>query len=231
MKLWKRVFGGQRDIQTMLAEGDLAGLISALDDPQNHVWSQTGCSRAAPELASAIVSFGEQAAGWLAESAYKLNQDGQTAFMMGDHVSAQSLLQRRRLRVEVLAMLPGLITVRPLLDALADGIEIGMFPSLLALEARCLARIAYEGLADKGDLVVQPIEKALPHADAAIRLGLVEHSSLQMSQHYARLYDSTVKDQFESAAGELEGVVVRDWPVPAATPVPVQADFQQVDSV
>ena len=60
---------------------------------------------------------------------------------------------------------------------------------------------------------------------------LLGHSSLQMSQHYARLYDSTVKDQFESAAGELEGVVVRDWPMPAATPVPVQADFQQVDSV
>jgi integrase/recombinase XerD len=60
---------------------------------------------------------------------------------------------------------------------------------------------------------------------------LLGHSSLQMSQHYARLYDSTVKDQFESAAGELEGVVVRNWPMPAATPVPVQADFQQVDSV
>jgi hypothetical protein len=60
---------------------------------------------------------------------------------------------------------------------------------------------------------------------------LLGHSSLQMSQHYARLFDSTVKDQFESAAGELEGVVVRIWPVPAATPVPVQADFQQVDTV
>lgn len=60
---------------------------------------------------------------------------------------------------------------------------------------------------------------------------LLGHSSLQMSQHYARLYDSTVKDQFESAAGELEGVVVRNWPMPAAAPVPVQADFQQVDSV
>jgi site-specific recombinase XerD len=60
---------------------------------------------------------------------------------------------------------------------------------------------------------------------------LLGHSSLQMSQHYARLHDSTVRDQFESAAGELEGVVVRNWPMPAATPIPVQANFQQVDSV
>jgi hypothetical protein len=33
---------------------------------------------------------------------------------------------------------------------------------------------------------------------------LLGHSSRQMSQHYARLYDSTVKDQFESAASELD---------------------------
>ena len=60
---------------------------------------------------------------------------------------------------------------------------------------------------------------------------LLGHSSLQMSQHYARLYDSTVKEQFESAAAELEGVVVRNWPMPAITPVPVQIDVQQVNSV
>jgi site-specific recombinase XerD len=55
------------------------------------------------------------------------------------------------------------------------------------------------------------------------------HSSLQMSQHYARLFDTTFKDQFESVTAELEGVIVRNWPMRAITAVPAQADFQQVE--
>lgn len=60
---------------------------------------------------------------------------------------------------------------------------------------------------------------------------LLGHSSLQMSQHYARLYDSTVKAQFESAAAKLEGIAIRNWPMPATTPLLTQTDVKKSDSV
>jgi site-specific recombinase XerC len=34
------------------------------------------------------------------------------------------------------------------------------------------------------------------------------HSSLQMSQHHARLYDSAVEMQFEAAVAELDKITV-----------------------
>jgi integrase/recombinase XerD len=60
---------------------------------------------------------------------------------------------------------------------------------------------------------------------------LLGHSSLQMSQHYARLYDSTVKAQFEAAAAAFEGIAIHDWPLLATTPLLTQAALQTVDSV
>jgi site-specific recombinase XerD len=52
---------------------------------------------------------------------------------------------------------------------------------------------------------------------------LLGHQTLNMTQHYARLYDATVKQQFEAATQLLEGIFVQDWPVPApaAQPAPI----------
>jgi site-specific recombinase XerD len=60
---------------------------------------------------------------------------------------------------------------------------------------------------------------------------LLGHTSLQMSQHYARLYDSTVQEQFASASAVLEGISVLDWPSYATTPFLTQDTLTNVDSV
>ena len=41
---------------------------------------------------------------------------------------------------------------------------------------------------------------------------LLGHTSLQMSQHYARLYDSTVQEQFKQTSAALDGLPISDWP-------------------
>lgn len=43
---------------------------------------------------------------------------------------------------------------------------------------------------------------------------LLGHESLTMTQHYARLYDATVCEQFQQAMANLEGIAVSDWPQP-----------------
>ena len=60
---------------------------------------------------------------------------------------------------------------------------------------------------------------------------LLGHTSLDMSQHYARLYDSTVKAQFASAAAHLEGIPISDWPAFATTPFITRDTEIQTDSV
>lgn len=60
---------------------------------------------------------------------------------------------------------------------------------------------------------------------------LLGHTSLDMSQHYARLYDSTVKEQFASAAATLEGLPISDWPTFATTPFLTQPAQIESDSV
>ena len=60
---------------------------------------------------------------------------------------------------------------------------------------------------------------------------LLGHTSLNLSQHYARLYDSTVKTQFASAAAALEGIPVTDWPTHATTPFLTQDAEIEADSV
>jgi integrase/recombinase XerD len=59
---------------------------------------------------------------------------------------------------------------------------------------------------------------------------LLGHKSLQMSQHYARLYDVTVQEQFAATAAVLEGIAVADWPSYATTPFLTQ-DAVSPDSV
>ena len=60
---------------------------------------------------------------------------------------------------------------------------------------------------------------------------LLGHRSVQMTQHYARLYDATVKAQFASATAGLEGIAVRDWPMPTGIPSVAQNMSQPTDSV
>lgn len=58
---------------------------------------------------------------------------------------------------------------------------------------------------------------------------LLGHSTLDMAQHYARLYEHTVKEQFEAAVTLIEGIAVAEWPQPALIPQPHVE--QIVDSV
>ncbi len=41
---------------------------------------------------------------------------------------------------------------------------------------------------------------------------LLGHRSLNTTQHYARLFEQTVKEQFETAIIHIEGIVTADWP-------------------
>ena len=45
---------------------------------------------------------------------------------------------------------------------------------------------------------------------------LLGHQTLTMTQHYARLYDHTVKEQFVAAMAQIEGIATLDWPTIAA---------------
>ncbi len=58
----------------------------------------------------------------------------------------------------------------------------------------------------------QLINHGLPLTFLAKLLG---HTSSQMTLHYARLYDSTVADQFQAAMAAIEGIAVSNWPMPA----------------
>lgn len=45
---------------------------------------------------------------------------------------------------------------------------------------------------------------------------LLGHRTLHITQHYARLYDHTVKEQFTAAMSHIEGIATTDWPTVAA---------------
>ena len=53
------------------------------------------------------------------------------------------------------------------------------------------------------------VNQGLPLATVAKLLG---HRSLNMTQHYARLYEHTVRDQFTAAMEQIEGIAAIDWP-------------------
>ena len=55
----------------------------------------------------------------------------------------------------------------------------------------------------------QLINQGMPLAAVAKLLG---HRKLDMTQHYARLYDETVKVQFETAAAHIDGILAVAWP-------------------
>ncbi len=75
-------------------------------------------------------------------------------------------------------------------------------------------------------LATQLINNGMPLNAVAKLLG---HRTLDMTQHYARLYEQTVKEQFEAAVARIEGIAVFDWPRPSSVPQP-QIE-QIVDSV
>ena len=67
----------------------------------------------------------------------------------------------------------------------------------------------------------QLVNQGMPLASVAKLLG---HRKLDMTQHYARLYEKTVKEQFETAVAHIEGVLAVDWPQlaqnePVAVPI------------
>ncbi|MCP4417106.1 MAG: tyrosine-type recombinase/integrase [Chloroflexi bacterium] len=53
------------------------------------------------------------------------------------------------------------------------------------------------------------VNQGLPLTTVAKLLG---HRSLNMTQHYARLYEHTVRDQFTGAMEQIEGIAAIDWP-------------------
>jgi site-specific recombinase XerD len=58
----------------------------------------------------------------------------------------------------------------------------------------------------------QLVNQGLPLISIAKLLG---HQTLNMTQHYARLYEHTVKEQFETVIANIEGILAPDWPTPA----------------
>jgi site-specific recombinase XerD len=74
-------------------------------------------------------------------------------------------------------------------------------------------------------LATQLVNQGMPLTSIAKLLG---HRSLNTTQHYARLYELTVKEQFLTAIQHIEGVAIQDWPaakpLPLALPVPIPVD-------
>jgi site-specific recombinase XerD len=61
---------------------------------------------------------------------------------------------------------------------------------------------------------------------------LLGHQTLNMTQHYARLYEHTVKEQFEKAIASIEGIFAPDWPTPAVSvPDTTKNLVNMIDSV
>lgn len=75
-------------------------------------------------------------------------------------------------------------------------------------------------------LATQLINNDMPLASVDKLLG---HRNLNTTQHYARLYEQTVKEQFEAAIQQVEGIAVTDWPQPATVSEPALEHI--VDSV
>jgi integrase/recombinase XerD len=74
----------------------------------------------------------------------------------------------------------------------------------------------------------QLINHGLPIDSVRMLLG---HRTLNMTQHYARMYDATVKRQFESAAEAIEGIYVNNWPIPAIATEAAPSPPPRIDSV
>ncbi len=91
--------------------------------------------------------------------------------------------------------------------------------------ARHQVKYRLQRWADKCDVHVTPhrlrhtfatrlVNQGLPLTTVAKLLG---HRSLNMTQHYARLYEHTVRNQFTTAMEQIEGIAAVDWPQQLAT--------------
>jgi site-specific recombinase XerD len=60
---------------------------------------------------------------------------------------------------------------------------------------------------------------------------LLGHRDLRMTQHYARIYDPTVRDQFRTAMANIEGVVINSWPHTEMIDTEQLDVYSNVDSV
>ncbi len=60
---------------------------------------------------------------------------------------------------------------------------------------------------------------------------LLGHKYLSTTQQYARVYDATVREQFEAAIANIEGVAVSDWPHLTVTLTATQQPVPTTDSV
>ena len=58
-------------------------------------------------------------------------------------------------------------------------------------------------------LATQLVNQGMPLLSVGKLLG---HRSLNTTQHYARLFEQTVKEQFEAAIAHIEGIAAIDWP-------------------
>jgi len=58
-------------------------------------------------------------------------------------------------------------------------------------------------------LATQLVNQGMPLPSVGKLLG---HRSLNTTQHYARLFEQTVKEQFEAAIVHIEGIAALDWP-------------------
>lgn len=58
-------------------------------------------------------------------------------------------------------------------------------------------------------LATQLVNRGMPLPSVAKLLG---HRSLNTTQHYARLFEQTVKEQFVAAIAFIEGVAAEEWP-------------------
>lgn len=75
----------------------------------------------------------------------------------------------------------------------------------------------------------QLVNQGLPLISIAKLLG---HQTLNMTQHYAHLYEHTVKEQFETAIASFEGILAPDWPTPAVSePITMKDLAHLTDSV
>ena len=75
-------------------------------------------------------------------------------------------------------------------------------------------------------LATQLINNGMPLTSVAKLLG---HRSLSSTQHYARLYEHTVKMQFDKAVEQIEGIAAVQWP--SSSPESVESLEHIVDSV
>lgn len=65
-------------------------------------------------------------------------------------------------------------------------------------------------------LATQLVNRGMPLPSVGKLLG---HRSLNTTQHYARLFEQTVKEQFEAAIAHIEGIATANWPqVPQKQP-------------